>query len=128
MPKNGFRSITVSETIYNRFNHAYAASKESLAARGVRSLSGYISYMLEDRMREDEATATSAPKMRKISVEGDRVILHDTMANRVAEVAVRDGTLFCHLCEKKDCIHVGFALSLPEVYAVLDGKGANGPD
>ena len=85
--------------------------------------------MLEDRMREDEATATHAPKMRKISVEGDRVILHDTMANRVAEVAVRDGTLFCHLCEKKnDCVHAGFALSLPEVYAVLNGNGSNGPD
>ena len=91
MPKEGFRSITVSEDVYDRFNSDYLKSKSDLAIRGVRSLSGYISYMLEERMREDEALSLHAPMMKKISVDDGRVVLLDNTINRIAEVVVQDG-------------------------------------
>jgi len=27
------------------------------------------------------------------------------------------------LCEEKDCVHIGFVFSLPEIYEVLHAKG-----
>ena len=127
MPKEGFKSITVSETVYKRFNDAYVNSKDALAVKGIRSLSGYISYMLEERMLENEAMARHAPRIKKISVEGDRVVLLDGKVNRIAEVVIQNGVLYCQLCEESNCLHVGFAYAVPEVYAAMNERGVKGP-
>ena len=127
MPKEGFKSITVSETVYNRFNEVYANRKDALAVRGIRSLSGYISYMLEERMQESEAMARHAPRMKKISVDEDRVVMLDGKVNRIAEVVVQNGVLFCQLCEENNCLHVGFAYAMPEVYSALSEHGVKRP-
>ncbi len=54
MPKAGFKSITVSENTYERFQKVYEQSKNDLATKGVNSFSGYITYMLEETMRKDK--------------------------------------------------------------------------
>ena len=79
MPKAGFKSITVSENTYERFQKVYEQSKNDLATKGVNSFSGYITYMLEETMRKDKTFAVYAPKLEKISVDDDRVILKDNM-------------------------------------------------
>ncbi len=123
MPKDGFKSITVSDTVYDSFQDVYLKNKAGLAMKGVNSFSGYITYMLEEMMQKDKTFARYAPKIEKIAVDDDRVILKDNIQNRIAEVAVRRGELFCQLCEEKDCVHIGFVFSLPDVYAVLNAKG-----
>ena len=126
MPKEGFRSITIPETVYDRFHTAYTGNKAELAIRGIRSLSGYLTRMLEERMRSDEAVAEYTPRMKKVSVDDGRAVLLDRHENRIAEVVVQDGSLYCQLCEVSNCLHVGFAHSLPEVYAFLGQRGAEG--
>ena len=128
MPKDGFRSITIPETVYDRFHDAYTGNKADLAVRGIRSLSGYLTHMLEEVMRLDEAVAGHTPRMKKVSVDDGRAVLLDRQENRIAEVAVRDGSLHCQLCEADNCLHVGFAHALPEACALLNGSGASGPD
>ena len=123
MPKEGFKSITVSDYIYDRFQEVYNGNKETLATKGVRSLSGYVSYMLEEAMNRDETFARHAPKIESISVEDDRVILKDNLQNRIVEIVLQKGELHCFLCDAADCIHVGYVYSMPDVYAALDAKG-----
>ena len=123
MPKEGFKSITVSETVYDQFQDVYQKNKEELRTRGVNSFSGYVTYMLEEMMQKDKTFARYAPKIKKIAVDDDRIVLKDNIANRIAEVVVQRGELYCQLCDEKDCIHVGFVFSLPDVYEVLDSKG-----
>jgi len=127
LPKDGFKSITVSETVYDKFFDVYQKNKEELLMKGVNSFSGYITYMLEEKIEKDKTFARYAPKLEKISVDGDRVILKDNIKNRIAEVAVQRGELFCQLCEKKDCVHIGFVFSLPDVYEILNAKGIRHP-
>lgn len=127
MPKAGFKSITVSENVYDKFFNVYEKSKEDLAMKGVNSFSGYVTYMLEEMMQKNKTFARYAPKLEKISVDGDRVILKDNIKNRIAEVMIQRGELFCQLCEEKDCVHVGFIFSLPDVYEVLNSKGIKNP-
>lgn len=51
----------------------------------------------------------------------DIVILKDAKKeNRLIEVQIRDRRLKCITEDKFDCIHVGFALALPEVRKALD--------
>ncbi len=127
MPKEGFKSITVSEIVYNKFFDVYQKNKQDLVMKGVNSFSGYVTYMLEEMMQKDKTFAKYAPKIEKISVDEDRVILKDTIKNRIAEVAMQRGELFCQLCEDKNCVHVGFAWAMPEVYELLNAKGIKRP-
>ncbi len=127
MPKEGFKSITVSEVVYSKFFDVYQKNKEDLLMKGVNSFSGYVTYMLEEMMQKDKTFAKYAPKIEKISVDEDRVILKDTIENRIAEVAMQRGELYCQLCEDKNCVHVGFAWAIPEVYELLNAKGIKRP-
>jgi hypothetical protein len=124
LPKAGFKSITVSETVYDKFHDVYQKSKGDLP---VNSFSGYVTYMLEEMMQKDKTFARYAPKIEKISIDDDRVVLKDNMKNRIAEVAVQKGELFCQLCDEKDCVHVGYVFSLPDVYEVLNARGIKNP-
>jgi hypothetical protein len=124
LPKAGFKSITISETVYDKFHDVYQKSKGDLP---VNSFSGYVTYMLEEMMQKDKTFARYAPKIEKISIDDDRVVLKDNMKNRIAEVAVQKGELFCQLCDEKDCVHVGYVFSLPDVYEVLNARGIKSP-
>ena len=123
MPKAGFKSITISEEVYNRFHDIYKKSKHELAMKGVNSFAGYITFMMEDLMQKDDTFARYAPKLEKISIDDDRVVVKDNIKNRIAEVAVQNNELYCLLCEEKNCVHVGFVFSLPEIYEVLNSRG-----
>lgn len=123
MPKAGFKSITVSEEVYDKFFDVFEKNKPDLTMKGINSFSGYVTYMLEQMMQKDKTFARYAPKLEKIAIDDDRVVLKDNIKNRIAEVTVQKGELFCQLCEEKDCVHVGFVFSLPDVYEILNSKG-----
>jgi hypothetical protein len=127
MPKEGFKSITVSDTVYDTFYEIYQKNKQELTMKGVNSFAGYITYMLEQTMQKDKTFAKYAPKLEKVSIDDDRVIVKDNIKNRIAEVAIQRGELYCQLCEEKNCFHVGFVFSLPDVYEILNSKGIRHP-
>ncbi len=127
MPKAGFKSITISESVYDKFYGVFQKNKDELSMKGVNSFAGYITYMLEDMMQKDKTFARYAPKLEKISVDGDRVIIKDNIKNRIAEVTIQRGELYCQLCEQKNCFHIGFVFSLPDIYEVLNSKGIKHP-
>ena len=123
MPKPGFKSITLSETVYDKFNEAYQKNKTELTMKGVNSFAGYVTYLLEQMIQKDKTFARYAPKLEKISIDSDRVVLKDNIKNRIAEVVIQNGELFCLLCDEKDCVHVGYIFSLPDIYEILNSKG-----
>ena len=123
MPKPGFKSITISETVYEKFHDVYEKNKDKLIMKGVNSFAGYITYMLEDSMLKDKTFAKYAPKLELISIEDDRVIVKNNIQNRIAEIVLQRGELYCQLCEVKDCHCIGYVWSIPEIYEKLNSKG-----
>lgn len=113
MPKNGYKTITVSENVYDVFFKVYELNKHSLAARGINSFAAYISETME-QIRHDQHI-----KMRFIVLRANkhRVILHDTWVNKIIEVDPSRGKYgYCYHCVREDCLHAGFCVSLPQVY------------
>ena len=94
MPKEGFKSITVSDTVYDKYHEIYLKNKQELTMKGVNSFAGYITYMLEQTMQKDKTFAKYAPKLEKVSIDDDRVIVKDNIKNRIAEVTVQRGELY----------------------------------
>ena len=123
MPKPGFKSITISETVYEKFYSVYEKSKDNLTMKGINSFAGYITYMLEQNMQKDKTFAKFAPKLELISIEDDRVIIKNNIVNRIAEIVIQRGELYCQLCEAKDCHCIGYVWSIPEIYEKLHLKG-----
>jgi hypothetical protein len=72
--------------------------------------------MMEEMMLRYETFARHAPYMEKLSIDQNRVVLKDNKRNRIAEVLLKEGELQCLLDERADCVHVGCAYSLPELY------------
>lgn len=127
MPKPGFKSITVSENVYRRFFDAYAKNKKELEFKGITSFSGYLTSMMEEMMKRYEAHGRHAPFMEKLLIDQNSVIIKDNKTNRIVEVMLRNNELQCLLDDRKDCVHVGFVYSLPELYLMLSSKGIKSP-
>ena len=119
MPKPGYKTITISEKVYNKF---LEFSKKNQVA-GVNGFSGYVTYLLESKMAKDKTFAKYAPKLELISIEEDRVIIKNKIENRIAEIVFQRDDLYCQLCEAKDCHCIGYAWSIPEIYEKLNSKG-----
>jgi hypothetical protein len=60
-------------------------------------------------------------------VADSSVFIKDRNKNRVIELIVRDGDLWCDLDKAKDCSHIGFAWAIPQVYTVMKEKGRRKP-
>lgn len=127
MPKSGFKSITVSEHVYKKFFDVFEKNRKELELRGITSFSGYLTSMMEELMQKYEVFAKYAPFMEKIATDGNRVVIRDNKKNRIAEVQIKGGELYCLLDERNDCVHVGFVYSLPEVYKPLYDRGGKPP-
>ena len=94
MPKPGFKSITISEQVYEKFYDVYEKNKEKLTMKGVNSFAGYITYMLEDSMLKDKTFAKYAPKLELMSIEDDRVILKNNFCNPILNIIFYDNSIF----------------------------------
>jgi len=105
--------------VYDKFFDVYYKNKDALAMKGVNSFSGYVTYMLEEMMQKDKTFARYAPKIEKLSIDPERIILKDNIKNRIAEITIEKNQLFCNLCSEKDCMHIGFCASLPELYEII---------
>lgn len=127
MPKPGFRSITIAEDVYERFYDEYEKGKPNLRRKGVNSFAAFVTYMIEERMRDDKIFAKHAPMLEEVATYDDRVVIKDNKHDRIADVVIRDGGLYCQLCEESNCVHVGFVFALPEVYESLAKHGVKPP-
>ena len=55
MPKNGYQSITVKETVYSNFFQKYDAIKDDLRILGITSFAGFISFLLNKIINDPKA-------------------------------------------------------------------------
>ena len=101
MPKPGFKSITISEQVYEKFYDVYEKNKDKLTMKGVNSFAGYITYMLEDSMLKDKTFAKYAPKLELMSIEDDRVIVKNNIQNRIAEVVFKEENYIVNYVRQK---------------------------
>jgi len=120
VPKEGFRSVTMSMDSYDRIYRAYEASGASRGKAGTRSLSAYVVRLMEAELKRADVFARHRPWIKFIAIEDGVAILRDNMAGSIVEVAVRAGELDCKSCHGDACLHVGFLLSVPQVYWLLE--------
>ena len=124
MPKEGFSVITITEQAYDKARLMYGQKVKSGVEN--KSFSRYVNDLIVDRIEADENLSFMAPFMQKAFLQDNSIMIKDNKIGRIAEVQVHGKELVCLYCKKNDCVHVGFAYAIPEVYRVMSvqrGKG-----
>jgi hypothetical protein len=116
-PKRRLPSVAINDSLYKKL-------KDKAAEKGL-DLQRYVNDSLEMGLNKDEFLKLYAPHLSKRDIIDNCLIIWDDLRKRAAEVWLREQKLVCDLCQKDDCIHVHFALALPEVAKLTDVNPAS---
>lgn len=93
-------------------------TSESAQERGLTSRTDVILAALR-MLFERDGFYPHRPRFEPLSVVSDHVKLVDNALQRITTVRLRSRYLTCELCNARECIHIDFALTLPEVQRLL---------
>jgi hypothetical protein len=116
MPDRGFRTITVTEAIYDQVRQRAKKEKKSAAT--------YVSEILKVMLYIEDRFSNYAPFLELISLGQDEVVVRDNKKDRIVGVKARaaDGgkiKFWCELDATDYCQHTAFAAALPQVRNAL---------
>lgn len=123
MPKEGFSVITITQLVHDKARQRYERKLKSGQLEN-KSFSKYVNDLIMETIEADENLSLQAPMMQKVGLQDNSIMIKDSKIGRIVEVQVHGKELVCMLDEKKDCVHVGFAYAIPEVYRVMSERGA----
>lgn len=109
MVKRGGKEVITVEI----FKETYDVMKAT-AAKKHWNTKDYINTVLVEAIERDRFLQTYAPFLSKIGFEDNILFVRDSKLGKTAEVYLRDRTLYCNVCDSKDCLHIHYALALPE--------------
>lgn len=110
--KKRLPSVAINNVLYKKL-------KEKASEKGV-DLQKYVNDSLELAVAKDDFLKMYAPHLSKRDIIDNCLIIWDDMRRKTAEVWLREQNLFCEQCQQDDCIHVHFALAIPEVAKLTD--------
>lgn len=101
----------------------YEKKKHPLLDMGINTFSGFVNDLIWHVIEADRVLSSQAPFLSEVGMTEDGVTIRDARLDRIVEVKVRKGKLVCDLDNTDNCIHVGFAYAIPEVYRVINMIG-----
>lgn len=113
MPEEGRKSLTVLDKV-----HQIAAKRhedEVKAQKTNLSFTKWVSEYLLMNLERDEFLRIYSPSLEKIGIHNNRITIRDNKLDKLTDVFLKDEEFFCSLDETDDCIHIHFALALPEL-------------
>jgi hypothetical protein len=109
MPTKGFKSVTLKEEVYNKYVKVIKELNSSSDSK--TSLSELFEWLLHIYV----ISPVELPRLSKWGLYDDKVLIMDSVEEKIVDVKFKEGSLYCTLCESEKCIHTGFAYALPEV-------------
>ena len=112
MPDRGFRTITVTDQIYEQVKQR--AKKEN------KSVATFASQALEIMLFVEDKFSRYVPYLQIVSVDQDEVIIKDNKIDRVVGIKARSSDngkvrFYCDIDNTDYCPHTAFAAALPQV-------------
>jgi predicted DNA-binding protein len=116
MPDRGFRTITVTEALYEQVKQRAKREKKSAAT--------YVSEILEVMLYIEDRFSNYAPFLELISLGEDEVVIRDNKKDRIVGVKAKSADagkvrFYCELDATDYCQHTAFAAALPQVRNAL---------
>ncbi|MDC8451667.1 MAG: hypothetical protein KGH87_00610 [Thaumarchaeota archaeon] len=110
MPQDGQKTVTMSGIILKELLKEY---RIEVKKRPSLSFAGFISEYAIMELERRKIVKQAAP-LSLITVHDNIIVLKDAREKIFVEVQIKDKKWFCLSDKSDDCIHVGFAMALPE--------------
>lgn len=125
MVRKGWTQVIVKDDLTERMRRRLEDEYRSKARKP--QLSTYVQDILWQIIEEDEILRQCGPFLEKMTVESDRIFIKDNRMDEIAELRLKDGRLHCGRDNSFECVHVGFAWAIPEVYRTMKLQGCKMP-
>lgn len=99
------KTIELPVELYNRY-------QEKAEKRGI-PIKLFVNDLLMMNLEKEELLKRISPSLSFISIDDNKILIRDK--NRIADIYLKNHTLFCDLDKKTDCDHIHFALACPEL-------------
>ncbi len=80
----------------------------------------FIDDMIKASLEREEMQASYPPLLEEYLVETDAIFIKDNRTSKVVELSFKEGDLYCPVDAAKNCVHVGFAWSIPRANRMLN--------
>ncbi len=127
MPEKKWSTVLVRMEYVDGLKEIYEKKKHPLLDAGINTFTGFVNDLIWHVIEADRVLSSRAPFLSEVGMTEDGVTIRDARLDRIVEVKIRKGELVCDLDNSNDCIHVGFAYAIPEVYKVLGLMGKKPP-
>jgi len=118
MPKPGFKSYALKEKLYGFWRNEFESNRDELRQQGITSFSAFLTSLLTESL--EKSPPSNSPIMKMVYLKEGLLALQDNLENRLIELTIKNGKIKCLYDKKDDCMHVGFAYSIPEVNKLLN--------
>ena len=110
MVKRGGKEVITVEI----FKETYDTMK-AIATKKHWSTKDYINNVLLEAIERDKFLYSYAPSLSKVGYEDNILFIRDAKLGKTAEISLQDRSLYCNVCNSKDCVHIHYAFALPEM-------------
>jgi hypothetical protein len=110
MVKRGGKEVITVEI----FKETYGTMK-AIATKKHWSTKNYINNVLLEAIERDKFLYSYAPSLSKLGYEDNILFIRDAKLGKTTEISLRNRSLYCNVCNSKDCVHIHYAFALPEM-------------
>jgi hypothetical protein len=84
------------------------------------AIGAYIENLVLPLLEEGPRLQEGRPFLEMLSVDSEKIFIRDNRLDKVAELTFKGrSSLFCSLEHSDNCVHIGFAWTIPKVLRIL---------
>ena len=125
MTRPGWKTVLLREEVVSRLEKL-KDQKQGDRPRNI-ALGAFIEDLIWPVLEGDELLRKYGPYLEELSVDENKILLRDNRVGELVELTFRNEVLFCGRDNSDNCVHIGFAWSIPKVYKVMRAHGQKMP-
>ncbi len=116
--KRGWKSVELPEEIVVEAEELMRVKHEGRLTKVPLGL--FISDLMRDSIEREQVGEKYQSLLEVYAIEPDCVYVRDNKRDVIAELRFKDeADLYCNIDAAKNCVHVGFAWSIPKVNLLI---------
>jgi hypothetical protein len=114
----GWRTVELPQNLVTEVEELMKEKYEKRPAQV--ALGRFIGDLIRESLEKSKVHEEYSPILEDYAIEPECIYIRDNNRNLVAELRFKDGSdLYCNIDGAKNCVHIGFAWSIPAVQKLI---------
>lgn len=111
----GAQNVTIRAEVFAKIKQKFLEKQKRNAMDESKRIGSFVNDLLVDVLEKDKFLSVMMPYYSPIGIHDNVLFIRDERNKKVAEIYLKDHTLYCDLDQTQDCEHIRFAYAIPEV-------------